>query len=305
MQGVSQQRHRLSSDITRLVKTRADDQNPLSDLKIEGRFRRFLIARMGSTGSAWLAKLLCSHPDVYCSHEGIVTQMYPSKTYGVGDVARFIRFFASDTKHHAYRAVGDVGSVWSSHLPHLRPFTTALLVRHPARLLWTRLKVFPKDRSFTAFPADSQAGIRRMWGINAWDYDPLDRIFLHDLYIFATQIEAINRHVDVIRIEDMRDPACCQTTLRRLTGIHYSDALIDGAILARVNSRTGRPLPVSNVVARFSPRQQDWYRTLLADVVPHFGYELMDESGSSLEPVTRAASWSFVWSRIAKRLLRR
>src|SRR5215831_7852275 len=36
----------------------------LSVLEMTGSHRRFLVARQGSTGSTWLAKLINSHPDV-------------------------------------------------------------------------------------------------------------------------------------------------------------------------------------------------------------------------------------------------
>ncbi len=116
---------------------------------------------MGSTGSAWLAKLLCSHPEVYCSHEAVVAQVYPAKRYTADEVLRFIEYFAWDTKHHAYKAVGDVGSVWSSQLPYLPSFTTAVLVRHPARLLYTRLKIYPTDQTFTMIPCEWKRPERR------------------------------------------------------------------------------------------------------------------------------------------------
>lgn len=268
-------------------------EHRLSRLKIEGKFRRFLVARMGSTGSAWLAKLLCSHPDVYCSHEGVVTQVYPNRHYAGDDVLRFIEYFAWDTKHLAYKAVGDVGSVWSNHLSHLRSFTTALLVRHPARLLRTRLKIYPRDRSFTTIPFESRAAIREIWGINSDDYDPIDRIFLHDIHIFAAQAQLLNQGVHVIRIEDMQDAANCHRILKVLTGLDYGAALVDEAIRTRVNNRAGRPLQISRIVSRFSPRQREWYRVMLADVVPHFGYELMDEPSES-SATKRSGVWSLV-----------
>lgn len=31
------------------------------------------------------------------------------------------------------------------------------------------------------------------------------------------------------------------------------------------------------IVAGFSPRQRDWYKSLLPEVVPFFGYELMHD----------------------------
>src|SRR2546430_6937875 len=53
----------------------------LSKLDIRGEHHRFLVNRMGSSGSTWLVKLLNSHPDVFCYHEGVLAQIYPQKSY--------------------------------------------------------------------------------------------------------------------------------------------------------------------------------------------------------------------------------
>ncbi len=53
----------------------------LSKLDIRGEHHRFLVNRMGSSGSTWLVKLLNSHPDVFCYHEGVLAQIYPHKSY--------------------------------------------------------------------------------------------------------------------------------------------------------------------------------------------------------------------------------
>ena len=54
----------------------------LSGLPVAGSHRRFLVHRLGSTGSTWLAKLLNSHPDVFCYHEGVISKIFPARSYG-------------------------------------------------------------------------------------------------------------------------------------------------------------------------------------------------------------------------------
>src|SRR5579872_5516236 len=103
----------------------------LSGLSPQGNAKRFVVSRMGSTGSTWLAKLVNAHPDVLCSHEGIIGHVYPSKSYGTDDVVTFLEYLAWDTKHNAYAAIGDIGSVGSEILPAL-PITKGILIRHPA-----------------------------------------------------------------------------------------------------------------------------------------------------------------------------
>ena len=128
-----------------------DLRSRLASLEFNGPHRRFLVNRMGGTGSSWLVKLLNAHPDVFCYHEGVIIRIYPASSYGTEDIISFIRWLAYDDMKGAYEAVGDVGSVWLDHVSSVPKelFTTAMLLRHPARVLNTRLSVFPTDKSFT------------------------------------------------------------------------------------------------------------------------------------------------------------
>jgi hypothetical protein len=235
------------------------------------RVPRFAVARMGSTGSTWFAKLLNSHPEVYCSHEGVAARAYPARTYGSDDIIRFVDWLACDNMHGAYAAIGDVGSIWQSHAPALRGFQTALLVRHPARLLRTRLITYPMDQSFTEINADSD--VCELRGIVMAACEPLDRVFLHDLHIFAAQAWGLDRGIPVIRIEDMTQTSVCLRALRRLTGIDYDPALVERANRKRVNQHA-TPVAIPEIIASFTPRQREWYRLFLDEAAPLLGYDL-------------------------------
>jgi hypothetical protein len=249
----------------------------LANLRILGNVNRFVVSRMGSTGSGWLAKLLDAHPEVHCTHEGFMAQAYPTNQFSHRDVLRFLEYFAWDTKHEAYPVVGDVGSVLWYHLASLPSFTKAILVRHPARLLNTRLTVYPSYQNFANIPAESQTAIREMWGIHLNQHEPIDQIFLHDVFVFAAQVGALD-HLDVvIRIEDMSDGEKCQKALKSLTGFEYSQALVEQAAQKRVNRRTDGRQSVAEIVAGFTSRQRDWYNRFLRDFVPYFGYELAND----------------------------
>ena len=250
----------------------------LSNLRVIGNVKRFIISRMGSTGSSWLAKLLNAHPEVYCSHEGMMAHVYPSDQLTARDVLEFIGYFAWDAKHEAYSVLGDVGSAFISHLHYLTSFTTALLVRHPARMLNTRLTVYPNDQSFSAIPADSQVCIQELWGINLNDYEPIDQIFLHDTWTFASQVWVLDKADLLIRLEELQEVENCRRILHALTGLEYSPTLVEEAILKRVHRRTDGDKSISEIVAGFTARQRDWYRVMLTDVLPSFGYELLDET---------------------------
>jgi len=250
----------------------------LSNLRIQGNFRRFMVTRMGSTGSTWLAKLLNSHPDVYCSHEGVLSQVYPANQTNGGDhLLRYIEYFAWDTKHEAYQVVGDVGSVWPIHFASLPSFTTGILLRHPARMLNTRLNVYPGDQSFSAIPDKSRTDIQELWGIDLSQYEPIDQIFLHDIFTFAEQVWTLDKVDVVIRLEDLAEVENCQRVLQALTGLDYSRSLVEHASERIVNQRTNGRKPIEEIVAGFSARQRDWYLSLLAGILPHFGYSLLDE----------------------------
>jgi hypothetical protein len=239
--------------------------------------RRFLVARMGSTGSTWFSKLLDSHPDVLCSHEGILMQVYPAKSYGTDEMLRYIEYFSSDAKHGAYRTLGDVGSAWAELFP-LISFTKAILVRHPARVLQTRLDVWQRDQSFSDIPVETADYLRELWDIDLVAQSPIDRIFLNDIWSFVMQLWAISYTDAVIVVERLRDPGYCQKILKTLTDIEYPPALIEYAIAAPQNRRSGKESKsIAEIVENFTERQRGWYNLMLTDVVGQFGYELLND----------------------------
>ena len=248
----------------------------LANLRVNGEVRRFLVCRMGSTGSSWLAKLLDSHAEVHCTHEDVLSLVYPAKECTNDDILRFIQIFAWNTKHEAYQVLGDVGSVWAGHVAHLRSVKTGILIRHPARILHTRLHVLRLGESYSAIPPDAEICLRELWGIRLRQYEAVDQIFLYELLTFASQLWVLDKTDMLIRIEDLQDVDCCQGVLKALTSLDYQRSLVEAAVLKRVNQRTGPETPVSEIVARFTSRQRGWYQSLLADVVPRFGYELLD-----------------------------
>ena len=243
----------------------------LSREELQPRGTRFIVARMGGTGSAWLAKLLNSHPDVFCSHEAVAARAFPAKQYSGEDIFLFLRWLAWDTMHEAYAAIGDVGSVWQSHAVAVPGFRTALLIRHPARVLASRLATYPNDQSFTDIW--TQDAIREIWDIDISRFDPLDQVFLNDLYIFAAHLWGLQRGIRIIRIEDLARPQDCHNAAKYLTGLEYPAQIIDEAIKRPVNQRV-KPAPIQQIVSGFTARQREWYRLILRDVAPEFGYEL-------------------------------
>jgi hypothetical protein len=247
----------------------------LANITMTGTQRRFVVTRMGSTGSTWLAWLLNSHPDVQCSHEAILSRIFPKDSYNSNDLVDLIRLLAFDAHHGAYLASGDVGSVWPPHIVALESkFATGLLIRHPARTLNTRLHVFPDDRSFSEIPRWTKQAIRELWDIDVNKLAPLDQIFLNDILVFAGQIVLRGKVGMILRIEDLQDMEYCRHSLAQLTGVKYPVSLIARAIRRRINSRTGVLRPIKEIVKGFGSQREHWYRTLLRDVAPLFDYDL-------------------------------
>lgn len=260
-------------------------------IQLCGEHRRFAINRMGSTGSTWLARLLNSHPDVSATHEFIISRVFPRRSYDSDDIVELIRLMATDTMHGAYLAAGDVGSVWPPHSCALRgKFVSALLVRHPARILSTRLRVYPHDQSFSGVLNWTPPFIREVWDIDIDGLCPLNQIFVQDLAIFAAQVHLLDKVDLVLRIEGLQDVECCLESLRTLTGVGYPMRLIARAIGQRVNERSGSRVAIRELLAAFSPQQRDWYRTILSDVAPLFDYDL--DHDAAPRSYSRSASFS-------------
>jgi len=245
----------------------------LSRLAIRGEHHRFLVNRMGSSGSTWLVKLLNSHPDVFCYHEGVLAQIYPHKSYTSEHVVNFIQSLAWDDMHGAYKAIGDVGSSWLGHIQAVprNLFTTGMLLRHPARMLNTRLKVFETDKSFTELDPSTLRQIEERWGIKAWD--EMDQVFLQDLFHIVAQIRAVDTVDVVIHLERMNDVEYCCDILQQLTGIHHEPSVVELFIHHPVNRRTNTA-SVQAVLQQFSSDQRAWYKAMLKDELPRCGYAL-------------------------------
>ncbi|OLB24677.1 MAG: hypothetical protein AUH15_00465 [Acidobacteriales bacterium 13_2_20CM_55_8] len=265
----------------------AELRSRLGSLELNGSHRRFLVNRMGGTGSSWLVKLLNTHPEVFCYHEGVIIRTFPASSYGSEDIISFIRWLALDDMKGAYKAVGDVGSAWIGHLTSVPKelFTTGILFRHPARMLNTRLNVFKTDKSFTEINVDNLRRIAETWGINGFERSEMDQIFLQDLYNFKTQIDAANSADIVIQLELMSsDLHYCEDILSKLTGRFYERALVEPMLNSPVNRRSQGAASIQTVLDGFTEDQRAWYRAILQDSISKVGYDLDNELAASNSP---------------------
>lgn len=267
--------------ITRYIEAHYADAIERADtfaasLQVSHTHRRFVVARMGTTGSTWLAKLLNSHPDVFCSHEQIVPLTYPAAGFGAPDIERLIEILATNCMHGAYAAAGDVGSVWSGYALALSgKFTTGLLIRHPARLVNRRLA--SGTLYLTTIDAKACRAIEALWGISMDAIDPVNQAFIHDLHTFACQVFHLDRIDCLMRIEDLRDAEQCSAALKTLTGIDYPHHLVETALASRINTGPGS-LSVPRILDQFTLDQRSWYERILGSVAEQFGYDLYSDT---------------------------
>lgn len=84
--------------------------------KVEQTPRYFAFLTPGHSGSLWLTKILNSHPDVLCWHEGVYQRVFPLRYWQVTKKDRLawfnsIRHPSANHYRKIYKAIGDVGSL--------------------------------------------------------------------------------------------------------------------------------------------------------------------------------------------------
>lgn len=243
-------------------------------IKLDGAHRRFLVTRLGGTGSTWFAKALNSHPEVWCSHEGILPFVFPRTSYDQYDIGCFTQQLAADLMHEAYAAAGDIGSVWLGPLRFLPPaISTALLVRHPLRMLGTNMR-YAKENVEVPVPAADIPPLERAFKVNAADLDALDLRFLQlaDTWV-RTFLLAHERGAaqQVIRLEDLSDVEQFREIAFKLTGVDYPGDLVRQLIARRVNVGVQSTTP-AEILASWPQQWQSWYRSVVEAVAEKAGY---------------------------------
>lgn len=95
----------------------------------------FAVVSWGRAATRWIAKVLDSHPDIYCVHAGNWGKVLDGERL---DGAPYLRIIANEGSSHL--AAGDVHGVSRHHIPEMRrsfgkKFNAAVVVREPiARL---------------------------------------------------------------------------------------------------------------------------------------------------------------------------
>jgi len=132
-----------------------DRLNELSDFQIEllqsdACSQVFAVVSWGCAATAWLAKVLNSHPDIFCVHAG------NQSWHVLGNVERldgvpYMRIIAHQGSN--YLAAGDVHGLTRHHVAELRQnlnggFNAAVVVREPISRLRSQLALFAKYEKY-------------------------------------------------------------------------------------------------------------------------------------------------------------
>ncbi len=254
-------------------------ESTFSDLVVQGTHRRFVVCRMGQTGSAWLSKLLNSHPDVYCEHESIISKIYPKAHPVREDQINFVKWMAHDTKHYAYQAVGDIGSLdmdLALELPR-EHFTVGLLLRHPVMQIQTRLNDLqesPPDPDNDDNLRQMEAYINEVFGIDPSQYDLTDRLFLIVSWLWYCQMQNAREVNCVLRIEDIAQVKSAQESLLQLTGLEYDSQIIKNVMKSSDDHLIVTAESTKDAFNQFSDRQRQWYKKMIHDFAEKIGYTL-------------------------------
>jgi hypothetical protein len=104
------------------------------------------VVSWGCAATAWLAKILNSHPDLFCVHALRSTWSIFGYAAGLDDVT-YMHVIAS--QRHAHKAAGDVHGIARSSIPALRQafgprFNAVVVVRAPEPRLYSQLALFAK-----------------------------------------------------------------------------------------------------------------------------------------------------------------
>lgn len=251
----------------------AKNKEFFASLPVDKNCAKFFVNRMGFTGSTWLGKLLNSHPDVMCYHEGVMQHAFPSRGYGESDILNYLRFIASFSDHGAYKAVGDVGSTWIGHVLDVPPelFNAVTLIRHPIPMLARRLRMIRRgEGTVTGINLDLLIDIFKL---NPIEFSQEDLIFLNDLIHWIMTIVFIDSS-KIIHFEDLLDIGNAKSVCKRLTGLDFDDSLVLRAIDTRVNVSNEAKLDnLEQFNTTFSDLQKIWYLELLAPFAIQVGYE--------------------------------
>ena len=238
----------------------------------------FAVVSWGCAATSWLAKILNSHPDIFCVHTFRAYWSILGHTAGLDDVT-YMRVLASHG--HAHKAAGDVHGIDRSNIPALRQafgprFNAVVVVRHPVPRLCSLLALFARYKALKTWDTSFARHLIATHGLRlpAGTYE--EELFVHGVNMLNAIVE--EQDVGAIyRCEDLTSQAealglCIEEVTRGV--IRPTRAWLRCAVQhAKINPhRTETPPPP------FTP----WQREIIHKVVTSQAWESYGQLGYQL-----------------------
>lgn len=239
--------------------------------------RLFAVISWGCAGTSWLARVLNSHPDVYCVHAAATFwKIFAGSPYVDGP--GYLRLLGAQGYSHA--VAGDVHGVSRYEIPAIRAefgdsFRAAVVVRDPLPRLRSQLALMARLRCHQGWDLAYVPAAAAKLGLDATGWDLDAQLSFHAMNMLNAIVDEVSVG-PIYRIEDLG------TSDTELLGLfaHLTDGLAVpdwwlGYVrqLARVNSHVSR----TDVV------QIQVDRTLLERVVVPRAWTLYRELGYHID----------------------
>lgn len=206
--------------------------------------RYFIVLTPGHSGSVWLTKVLNSHPDVFCFHEGVLQRTFPLRWRDLKEEDRISWLYAVRESTHypkIFQAIGDVGSVTPeiACLPQIQKlFRIFGLTRNGILFVRSQLSSLVLDlpASFREkIESDFQKALEKfpsLKGLNKRDFKT--KLFIYTCFRWRKHLEA--PVLKTYRIEDLNDINNLCQAFQEITGLDIPQKeTIEKMIGQRVN----------------------------------------------------------------------
>jgi hypothetical protein len=168
--------------------------------------RVFTVISWGCAATDWTARVLNSHPEIFCLHTGnLRLQQLAYPALPRLDGVAYLRLVAS--LGAGYAVAGDVHGMDRRHLPELREafgdaLACAVLVRDPLPRVRSQMAVFDEFRGFSIWDLDPVTRLAEAAGVTLPPGDVRSRMFVHAANMLNAIVE--EREVGpVFRTEDI------------------------------------------------------------------------------------------------------
>ena len=238
----------------------------------------FAVVSWGCTATAWLAKILNSHPEIFCVHALRSYWTTLGQAAGLDDLT-YMQVIAS--QGHAHKAAGDVHGIDRAHIPTLRQalgprFNAVVVVRNPLPRLYSQLALFAKYQAYKPWDTSFAQQLIATHSLHLPAGTYAEELFVHGVNMLNAIVEeqAVGT---MYRCEDLTSQAetlgrCIEEVTQGV--IRPTRAWLRGAVQqAKINPhRPGAPAPP------FTPWQLEIIHKVVTpqawEAYGHLGYHL-------------------------------